>query len=58
MSFYDVVRTALTLKRHDGVYATARFLKSQGVSAEERRRLLSALATCPAVTRDSPPRHA
>lgn len=41
MSFYDVVRSALAMKRELGLYATARFLKTQGVCVEDRRKLLA-----------------
>ena len=44
MSFYEIVRTALRVKRQQGLYATARFLKSAGLRLEDRRKLLTCLA--------------
>ena len=42
MSFYDLIRTALEIRRQRGVYASARFLRSFGVCREERRKVLGA----------------
>ncbi len=44
MSFYDLVRTAIVIRRQRGVYATARFLKSHGICIEERRKLLAEMS--------------
>ena len=40
MSFYEIARVALSMKRQRGLYAAARFLKAARVSREERRKLL------------------
>ena len=42
MSFYQIVRTALEVRRQRGVYAAAKFLKVQGVYPEDRRKVLAA----------------
>jgi hypothetical protein len=42
MSFYQIVRAALRIKRERGAFATVRFLKRVGVNLEDRRKILGA----------------